>query len=96
MKKFFKKIYSNLSINVIGALIAIMLIFGAILSTVSYFSLRTAYRDEYSKVTYHMADSVTLYVNGDNLDGYLNGDASLNDEYQETNTAQKDIVFNYT
>lgn len=80
----FKKIRSSMSASAIGALVGLIFIFGLAISLVGYFSLDNAYRKEYSTVTYHMADSVTVYVNGDHLDDYLSNYDSYKDEYEET------------
>ena len=80
----FKWMRSNMRLNVIGSLVALISFFGLIVSLISYFSFDNAFRKEYATVTFHMADSATVYVNGDHLDEYLAEDESTKDEYQET------------
>ena len=69
----FKKFRSNMSMNLIGGLVSLILIFGIIVSFIGYRSIVFAFENEYSNVTYHMADSVTPFVNGDHIDDYLEG-----------------------
>ncbi len=59
--------------HVIGILILMMLVFGLIVSFIGYRCIISAFENEYSSVTYHMADSATSYVNGDHIDDYLAG-----------------------
>lgn len=80
--KLFKKIRSNMSISVIGALVGLMLIFGVVISVVGWIGFENAFRQEYSTVTYHMAMSAVDDVNGDHIDSYLNGEET--EEYQVT------------
>lgn len=71
-----------MALNVIGALVGLMAIFGVAISLIAYFSFSESYKNEYAVNTYHMADSVTPYINGDHLDDYLAGDRV--DEYAKT------------
>ncbi|MBR6225427.1 MAG: PP2C family protein-serine/threonine phosphatase [Firmicutes bacterium] len=69
----FEKFRSNMSMNLIGGLVSLILIFGLIVCFIGYRSIIFAFENEYSNVTYHMADSATPFVNGDHLDDYLEG-----------------------
>ena len=69
-----KKIRSNMSINVTGGIVSLMLIFGIIVCFIGTNSFIRAFKDEYSSVTYHMADSAAAFVNGDHIDKYLAGE----------------------
>ena len=71
--KFFKKIRSNMSMNVIGGLVSLMLLFGLAVCLIGNICFVNAFKDEYSTVTYHMADAATSFVNGDHLIDYLDG-----------------------
>lgn len=68
-----KKFRSNMSMNLIGGLISLILVFGLVVSFIGYRCIVFAFENEYSSVTYHMADSATSFVNGDHLDDYLEG-----------------------
>ena len=76
---FFKKLRSDMSVNVIGGLILLVLLFGIIVCIIGYRSFVDAFMNEYSSVTYHMADSAAAFVNGDHIDEYLAGEEK--DEY---------------
>ena len=80
--KFYKKPGSGMAWHVIGVLTAMILIFGLIVSFIGYRCIVSAFEKEYTSVTYHMADSATLYVNGDHIDEYLAG--SETEEYKST------------
>lgn len=77
-----KKLRSNMSINVTGAIVALMLLFGIIVCLIGTNSIISAFKEEYSSVTHHMADSAAAFVNGDNIDRYLAGEEL--DEYEAT------------
>lgn len=72
MKKL-KKLRSNMSLNVIGALVGLLLLFGFAVCLIGNKSFVDAFKEEYASVTYHMADSVTVFVNGDHIGDYLAG-----------------------
>ena len=59
--------------NLIGGLVSLILIFGLIVCFIGYRCIVFAFENEYSNVTYHMADSVTPFVKGDHIDDYLAG-----------------------
>ncbi|MBQ5955539.1 MAG: PP2C family protein-serine/threonine phosphatase [Firmicutes bacterium] len=69
----FEKFRSNMSMNLIGGLVSLILIFGLIVCFIGYRCIVFAFENEYSNVTYHMADSVTPFVKGDHIDDYLAG-----------------------
>ena len=71
-----------MSMNVIGGLILLVLLFGLIVCIIGYRSFVDAFMNEYSSVTYHMADSAAAFVNGDHIDDYLAGEET--DEYALT------------
>lgn len=83
MKKFFKKIYSSLFINVIAIVVGIFAILGTAVCIIGNISFVNAFKNEYATVTYHMADNATIEVNGDHLKSYLNNEYV--DEYNATN-----------
>lgn len=65
-----KKLRSSMSVNIIGAIVVLLAVFGIIVSTIGYVSFTNAFKREYSVTTYHMADTASTLVNGDSLDGY--------------------------
>ncbi|MCR5443224.1 MAG: PP2C family protein-serine/threonine phosphatase [Sphaerochaetaceae bacterium] len=80
-----KKLRSNMSINVTGAIVSLLLVFGIIVCLIGANSIISAFKEEYSTVTYHMAESAAAFVNGDNIDEYLAGEEL--DEYEATKAA---------
>ena len=81
MKKL-DAIRSNMAMNVIGGLITLMLVFGVIVCVIGNSSIVSAFKQEYSTVTFHMADAVTVAVNGDHIEQYLAGEEQ--EEYAVT------------
>ena len=79
---FFKKLRSDMSVNVIGGLLFLVLLFGIIVCLIGYRSFVDAFMNEYSSVTYHMAESAGAFVNGDHIDEYLAGEEK--EEYDLT------------
>ncbi|MDO4206315.1 MAG: PP2C family protein-serine/threonine phosphatase [Lachnospiraceae bacterium] len=80
--KVMKKIRSSLSVNIIGGIILLLIVFGLIVSVIGYFSFTDAFKTEYSTTTYHMADTATTLINGDHVDDYLAGKEV--EEYERT------------
>lgn len=71
-----KKLYrvrSSMAVNIIGAIVLLLPLFGLLISTIGLVSFTNAFKKEYSTTTYHMADTATALINGDNLDAYLAG-----------------------
>ena len=80
--KLIKKIRSNLSLSIIGGIVAMLLVFGFIVCIIGNSCFVSAFKDEYSTVTYHMADSAATFVNGDHLSSYLEDGET--EEYKDT------------
>ena len=78
-----------MSVNVIGVLIGLMLIFGFTICFIGNSSFVTAFKEEYSTVTYHMADSASIFVHGDDIDNYLRGFDSEEEEKEYAHTKQQ-------
>lgn len=72
--KLFKRAKSSLSFNIIGVVIAILVIFGLIVSVIGVISFTRSFKKEYAESTYHMADTATTLINGDHLEAYLDGE----------------------
>ena len=75
---------SGLSLNIIGAIVILLVLFGAISSVIGLISFTSAFKKEYSTTTYHMADTAATLVNGDHLEAYLDGEYA--EEYQQSKT----------
>ena len=73
MKKF-QAIRANMSMNVIGGLVAFLLLFGALVCIIGNYCIVSAFKSEYATVTYHMADAAAVLVNGDHIGQYLAGE----------------------
>lgn len=74
MKQKKGKLRSNLAFNIIAAVVLMLFLFGAVVSTHGYIRFTTAFKNEYSISTYHMADTATTLLNGDHLEAYLAGE----------------------
>ena len=73
---------ADLSLNVIGGLVGLMLLFGLLVCVIGNACLVDAFKNEYSTATYHMADAAAVFVNGDHIDDYLAGKET--EEYTKT------------
>lgn len=71
-----------MSLNVIGALVALVLIFGSGVGILGYYSFENSFKQEYATTTFHMARSAVLAINADHIDNYLNNEYA--EEYEET------------
>ena len=82
MMKKARELRSNMAFNIVGAIIALLVLLGLIVSVIGLVSFTEAFRREYSVSTYHMADTAATLVNGDHLEAYLAGDET--EEYLRT------------
>lgn len=82
MARKIDKLRSNMSFNMIGAVVLLLAVFGVIVSILGFASFTSAFKREYSTSTYHMAATAATLVNGDHLDEYLAGKEE--DEYSRT------------
>ncbi|MBO4412096.1 MAG: SpoIIE family protein phosphatase [Lachnospiraceae bacterium] len=80
--KMIQRFRSSMAINVIGAVMTLLILFGFVISLVGYISFYNAFREEYSTTTYHMADTAATIVNGNYLNDYLAGERT--EEYIQT------------
>lgn len=77
------KYRSSFAVNLVVSAIMLLLVFSMIVSAVGYVSFTQAFKSEYAETTYHMADTATALINGDEIDSYLqNGGDS--DSYRQT------------
>ena len=67
------KAKASMSFAIIGMIVALLVIFGGIVSAIGYFSFTNAIKSEYETTTRHMADTAAALVNGDHLTDYLEG-----------------------
>ena len=82
MKKKTGRLRANLSFNIIGAIVLVLVLFGVLVSFLGFASFTEAFKREYETTTYHMADTATTLVNGDHLKAYLAGEET--EEYQRS------------
>ena len=82
MKKTYKFRYS-MAVNIIGAMVLLIALFGVINGAIGLISFTKVFRNEYAVTTYHMADTATTLINGDHVDDYLEGKET--EEYERTN-----------
>ena len=68
--------------DVIGGLVFLILVFAIVVCYLGYRGFTDAFKNEYSTVTYHMADSAAVEVNGNHIDQYLAGEER--EEYTST------------
>ena len=73
-----------MAVNIIGAIVLLLVIFGVIVSAIGFVSFTNAFKKEYDVSTYHMADTATTLINGDHLEAYLAGEEV--GEYQQART----------
>ena len=66
-----KKIVGKIIDGVLNVLIVLFALF-LLISMYTAIQVKI-FKNEYSNVTYHMADSASMYVNGDHIDEYLDG-----------------------
>ena len=74
MKDMVKKLRNSMEANVIGIVVAAILLFGAIITVVFCRSFYVSFTEEFSETAYHMANTASVLVNGDHIDEYLAGE----------------------
>ena len=82
------RFFSGVSFNIIGAIVLLLILFGAVSSAVGLISFTDSIKREYAETTYHMADTATALVNGSRIEDYLSGEYM--DEY-EINAGYLDV-----
>lgn len=81
--KSINNLRSNFTVNIVGSVMVLLLVFSILVSAVGYISFTEAFKSEYAATTWHMADTAALLVKGDEIDDYLaNGGDS--DSYRQT------------
>ena len=63
--KFFKKMRSSMSMNILVVIVSLLLLFGIGVCIIGNNSFIGAFKDEYASVTYHMAVSAAAFVSGE-------------------------------
>ena len=76
------KMRSGMAVNILGAIVLLLVVFGLVVSTIGFVSFTNAFKREYATSTYHMADTAASLVNGDHLEAYLRGEET--EEYLKT------------
>ena len=78
----FRKRSSGMEANIIGAIVMLLVVFGIIVCTLGLVSFSNVFKEKTATTTYHMADTATALINGDDLDAYLAGGKTA--DYQIT------------
>ena len=73
MKKDGKR-RTGVALAIIGAIVLMLILYGAIVGVIGYVSFTDALKNEYAVTTFHMADVASTLVDGDHLEAYLNGE----------------------
>ena len=81
--KTIEKLRSSMAVNLIGMIVALLIVFGVIVSTIGFISFNNSFKKEYSVTTYHIARTAATIVNGDSIDAYLDGTGDMA-EYEQT------------
>ena len=82
MKKTIHKLRTSMAANVIGFVIAAIILFAGIITAVFWKNFSESFEDEFSESSYYMADTASVLVEGDHIDEYLAGEEM--EEYWET------------
>ena len=84
--KVFKKLFKNFEANIITFTVLLLLLFSILVSVIGYGSFTKAFELEYDVTTYHMGDTATALVDGDQIDDYLTNGPD-DDSYKKTKNA---------
>lgn len=78
-----KKLRSNMAFNITAVIMLLIVAFGTFVCVAGIWKFSSAFDDEYSNTTYHIADTAASLVNGDHIKEYLAGQQE--EEYNRTN-----------
>ena len=73
---------NSMTTNIIGTVVTLLAALGVIVSIIGLVNFTAAFKNEYTTTTYHMADTATMLVNGNRLEGYIAGRNT--EEYERT------------
>jgi sigma-B regulation protein RsbU (phosphoserine phosphatase) len=82
MMKNNRKRKTGLAVNLIGAMVLLLALFGLIVGVLGNISFTNVIKNELAESTYRMADTAASLVNGDHLGDYLAGERT--EEYLKT------------
>ena len=68
-----EKYKKNIAAGIVGTIVISLLIFGVVVSIVGNIVFTNTFKNVYADTTYHIADTATALVNGDNIDEYIAG-----------------------
>ena len=77
-----KKLRSNMAFNITAVIMLLLIAFGTFVCVAGIWKFSSAFDDEYSNTTYHIADTAASLVNGDHIKDYLAGQQE--EEYNRT------------
>ncbi len=77
-----KKLRSNMAFNITAVIMLLLIAFGTFVCVAGIWKFSSAFDDEYSNTTYHIADTAASLVNGDHIKEYLAGQQE--EEYNRT------------
>ena len=78
-----KKLRSNMAFNITAVIMLLIVAFGTFVCVAGIWKFSSAFDDEYSNTTYHIADTAASLVNGDHIKEYMAGQQE--EEYNRTN-----------
>ena len=64
---------TNMAAGIVGTIVISLLTFGVVVSVIGNIVFTNTFKNVYDETTYHIADTATALVNGDNIDEYLAG-----------------------
>ncbi|MBO7400326.1 MAG: hypothetical protein J6U75_03870, partial [Clostridia bacterium] len=76
------RLRSGMTFNIIGMIVLLLIVFGIIAGAVGLVNFTSAFENEYSSTTYHMADTATTLINGSHIADYLEGKRTI--EYMQS------------
>ena len=71
--KLSEKYKKNIAAGIVGTIVISLLVFGVVVSIVGNIVFTNTFKNVYADTTYHIADTATGLVNGDNIDEYIAG-----------------------
>ncbi len=95
MKKL-TKLRTRLTFNIISAVVILLIIFSWIVSLIGYISFTRSFKREYAETTYHIANTATTLVNGDNIDSYLEGSLTTGKKHEKYLKSEEYTEFSNT
>lgn len=73
-----KKVFNSFTFNIVSSIFVLIVAFSVIVCLIGYHSFTNTLKREYRETTYHMANTATTLIKGEEIDDYINDGELVN------------------